>query len=98
MNAQHRDGVGRHAEERGMTERHEAGVTDDEVQAHRENCEDQYFCNEACEVISGKRHAGERRERGQGAKLCDARATIAHVRPTPNKPCGRVSSTSTISR
>ena len=92
-------GIGRDAEQAGMAERDQAGITDQHVQPEREDGVEQNLAGDV-DVINARHPMRHRDERDESNRKCDeARAHDAiHGTNLPNKPCGRNSSTSNIGR
>ncbi len=105
---QERGDVAADAEERGVAERHHAGVAHEEVEAHGEDAPDQDFLEELDRVAAGDERAGTGRDRGEHARQRSApwrsdraqagrhrgAAHERHRSGRPKSPCGRTSTTS----
>ena len=89
------DRIARHAEQPGMAERHQAGVTDQDVQPEREDRVEQNLAGDIDVIGLGDRirHRDQRQDRDS-----DGDAAGDHSTCPPNRPCGRNTSTSTIGR
>ena len=89
-------GVGRHAEQSGVAERHQPGVTHQYAQSQRKDRVEQDLARDVDVIDFFDRvgRGGERKDCDEAGDLCSADHRIC----PPNKPCGRSTSTSTIGR
>ena len=92
-------GIGGDAEQAGVTERDEAAVADQDVQAEREDGVEQDLARHV-DVIDARHPIGQgdQRDEGHGEGDVRARRDAAHGTCLPNRPCGRKISTSSIGR
>src|SRR5262249_7439207 len=83
VDGQDRHGVGGHAEVRGMAERRQPGVPEQEVEAHREDRRDQRLCEQRQRIgRQQRRHRADDHERDGGERH------VAFHQARPKSPVG----------
>ena len=90
-------GIGRDAEQAGMAERHQAGITDQNVQAQREDGVEQDLARHV-DVIDAAHPLRHCRQQQRTRRRARCGALHDHGTCLPNRPCGRKISTSSIGR